>query len=319
MTPDSISDQETLEWGDAPERREVGDSPLVLRLEGYEGPIDVLLELARQQKVDLAEISILQLVDQFLAFVREAKKRHLALAADYLVMAAWLAYLKSRLLVPKVGDGEEDDPEDLAALLTFRLQQLSAMREAAAKLVDLPRLGLQRFSSPRLTAVEVRRKINVEASLYDLLNAYGHVQARRDSRRRAVPKVDIAHTMESAMRRLSRILPGMAGISWTSLSSFLPRDLNNAFEVRSATASTFGAALELAKQGIVNLAQDSSFADIMMKPKDLSRMDRVVANLPPVSAGDAGLEGDDQAWDLAGELDQAQERSKQEQSDRDGG
>ena len=156
------------DWNDAEPTRADGDAgagAFVLQLDGYEGPIDVLLELARSQKVDLAEISILQLVDQFLAFVREAKRLNLSLAADYLVMAAWLAYLKSRLLVPKQIEEGEDDPEDLAALLTFRLQQLSAMRQAADDLLEMPRLGLQRFATKRVSAVEIRKKVNMQASL----------------------------------------------------------------------------------------------------------------------------------------------------------
>lgn len=294
------------DWNDAEPTRADGDAgagAFVLQLDGYEGPIDVLLELARSQKVDLAEISILQLVDQFLAFVREAKRLNLSLAADYLVMAAWLAYLKSRLLVPKQIEEGEDDPEDLAALLTFRLQQLSAMRQAADDLLEMPRLGLQRFATKRVSAVEIRKKVNMQASLFDLLKAYAAIQARRDGRRRAVPKVEVPFTMEAAVKRLARVLPGLENISWTSLKSFLPPDLATPFERRSATASYFGAVLELAKQGIVTLSQSGAHEDVMLKAQDLDRLDRV-------NAADVSGDEDTQVWDLKGELDQAEGQAR---------
>lgn len=293
------------DWSDADTAGAEGDGgggTFVLQLDGYEGPIDVLLELARSQKVDLAEISILQLVDQFLGFVREAKRLNLSLAADYLVMAAWLAYLKSRLLVPKNVEEGEDDPEDLAALLTFRLQQLSAMRQAADDLLEMPRLGLQRFATKRVTAVEIRKKVNMQASLFDLLKAYAAIQARREGRRRAVPKVEVPFTMEAAVKRLARVLPGLENLSWTSLKSFLPPDLATPFERRSATASYFGAVLELAKQGIVTLSQSGAHEDLMLKAQDLDRLDRV-------SAADAAGEDTD-VWDLKGEIDQAEDQAR---------
>ena len=297
--------KDPLEWNESDDRRSPRADPasaFVVRLASYEGPIDLLLELARAQRVDLAEISILQLVDQFIAFVREANRLSLSLAADYLVMAAWLAYLKSRLLVPKQVEEGAHDPEDLAARLTFRLQQLSAMRTAADTLFQRPRLGLQRFSSPKAGAVEIHKKVSVQASLFELLKAYGAIQARRDARHRAVPKLEVPFTMEIAIQKLAGILPGIQDMRWTSLRSFLPPDLASPFERRSATASYFGAILELAKQGVVVLSQVGEHEEILLKPHDIGRLERLRATLVDTD--------DTEVWDLKGELDQAESQSE---------
>lgn len=234
---------------------------LVLALDGFEGPIDMLLSLAREQKVDLAKISILALADQYLAFVAEARKVRLELAADYLVMAAWLAYLKSRLLIP---EQPEDEPsgEDMAAALAFQLQRLEAMKGAAARLLARPRLGIDVFARGAPEDLDIQRKSVFQVTLYDLLKAYGEHRRRKET---SVLHMEPMHlySIEDAVKRLSEMLGRMP--DWTTLSHFLPREAKGTLMGRSALAAHFAATLELAKAGQVELRQDGAFGPLWVR------------------------------------------------------
>jgi segregation and condensation protein A len=239
------------------------DDALYLELDGWEGPLDLLLDLARRQKVDLRRISILELVDQYLAYVNRARALRLELAADYLVMAAWLAYLKSLLLLPR--DPEmQPSPEELALRLQLRLQRLGAMREAASRLMARDRLGRDVFLRGRPEGIRIDRKARWTASLYDVIQAYGSVKARN------APVVHIVRerpvmTLEAALERVARLL-GVAR-DWVDLRALLPRVEPDADPrlARSALASSFAASLELAKQGRAELAQDGTFAPLRLR------------------------------------------------------
>ena len=234
---------------------------LVLQLGSWEGPLDLLLLLARSQKVDLAQISILALVDQYLAFIRDAKALSLELAADYLVMAAWLAYLKSALLLP-ADPAAEPDPHGMALKLQFQLQRLAAMRDAGARLMARPQRGWDCFARAAPEGLKLETTARYDTGLFELLAAYGGIKARAGHgvhvvRRRPVMALD------EAIERLERLLG--TGIDWTELSRFMPRDLADAGYARSVLASTFVAALELTRRGKASLSQGAAFAPILMR------------------------------------------------------
>ena len=233
---------------------------LTLALDGWEGPLDLLLNLARAQKVDLAQISILQLVEQYLTYLAEARALKLEIAADYLVMAAWLAYLKSCLLLPK--DPEADpSPEEIALRLQQRLLRLDAMREAGARLLGRDRLGRDVFPRGSPEGLRLVRKAIRQVRDFDLFAAYGAVRARTQ------PAMHVVHarsvmTLDEAIDRVSGMI-GMA-LDWTFLESFLPETED--FQLRrSALASSFLAALELARLGRLDIAQDAPFAPIKLR------------------------------------------------------
>jgi segregation and condensation protein A len=233
---------------------------LTLELDGWEGPLDLLLSLARVQKVDLREISILALVEQYLRFIENAKALKLEIAADYLVMAAWLAYLKSGLLLP--GDPEIDpSPEELAMRLQLRLQRLNAMREAGARLMARDRLGRDVFTRGLPEGLRLVRKAAWDASLYDLIAAYGVVRARAEVPVHVVQRRRVM-TLEQAIDRVARMVG--SAIDWAMLESFLPPGAEGEYR-RSALASSFVATLELARQGRVALMQESAFAPLMIR------------------------------------------------------
>ncbi|MBU3078454.1 segregation and condensation protein A [Sphingomonas quercus] len=233
---------------------------LTIDIDGWEGPLDLLLALARTQKVDLRELSILALVEQYLAYVEQARSLRLELAADYLVMAAWLALLKSALLLPK--DPEADpDPELLAARLHLRLQRLDAMRDAGARLMARDRIGRDVFVRGDPEGLEVVRRAAWQADLYELLAAYGRVRARTAPVLHVVARRPVM-TLEEALRRMERMLGRLSG--WQALDRFLPSTRDPDMAV-SARASSFLAALELAKRGQVELAQDGAFAPLMIR------------------------------------------------------
>lgn len=238
---------------------------LVLDLEGYEGPLDVLLGLARDQKVDLAQISILQLADQYLEFVSRASVLQLEIAADYLVMAAWLAYLKSRLLLPQPEGEEEPSGAEMAAALAFQLRRLEAMREAGKKLFARPRLGSEVFARGAPEAIDLVRRNVYEVSLYDVLKAYGEQQSRAKSGPLTIEVLDL-YSVDEAIQRLSKLLGQMP--DWQALASFLPEDLLSDLGRRSAVASTFTATLELVREGKATLRQDSLFGPIYVRGKN---------------------------------------------------
>jgi segregation and condensation protein A len=233
---------------------------LTLDLDGWEGPLDLLLTLARTQKVDLAKISILALVEQYLAFIADAKKLRLEIAADYLVMAAWLAYLKSCLLLPK--DVEADpSPEELAFRLQLRLQRLSAMREAGARLLARDRMGRDVFARGAPEGLRVIRKSAWRADLYDLISAYGTIRARSEPAVHLVARRPVM-TLEDALVRIERLLG--TKLEWSEIHSFLPETQDPAFR-KSALASSFVATLELARQGRVELEQADAFAPLYVR------------------------------------------------------
>ena len=233
---------------------------LTLALDGWEGPLDLLLSLARAQKVDLAQISILQLVEQYLAYLAEARALKLEIAADYLVMAAWLAYLKSCLLLPK--DPEQDpSPEEIALRLQLRLQRLDAMREAGARLLGRDRIGRDVFPRGAPEGLRLVRKSLWQVRDFDLFAAYGAVRAR------TAPAMHIVHaravmTLEEALDRIGKLI-GQA-LDWTVLETFLPSTQDPQFR-KSALASSFLAILELAKRGRLEFVQEDAFAPIKVK------------------------------------------------------
>ncbi len=233
---------------------------LTIDIDGWEGPLDLLLALARNQKVDLRQLSILQLVDQYLTYVNEARELKLEVAADYLVMAAWLAYLKSALLLPR--DPEiEPSPEDLALRLQLRLERLNAMREAGARLVARDRMGRDVFTRGAPEGLKVVRKSRWQAEIYDLIAAYGQISARTRPVMHIVA-VRPVMTLEDAIARVSSLVGER--IDWSTIESFLPDDAEGLYR-KSALASSFVAALELAKQGRVELRQKSAFAPLYLK------------------------------------------------------
>jgi len=236
------------------------DDTLTIDIDGWEGPLDLLLTLARSQKVDLRELSILALVEQYLAFIHDARALKLEIAADYLVMAAWLAYLKSGLLLPR--DPEvEPDPAELALRLQLRLQRLDAMREAGARLMGRDRIGRDVFLRGAPEGLRVIRKPAWQAELYDLIAAYGAVTARNVPVMHVVSRRPVM-TLEAALQRVEAML-GHA-LDWTALEGFLPSTADPSL-ARSSRASSFLAMLELAKQGRIELRQDGAFETLWVR------------------------------------------------------
>jgi len=240
------------------------DPRLVVDVEGYEGPLDVLLTLARSHKVDLRKLSILALAEQYLEFVQQARSLHLEIAADYLVMAAWLAYLKSRLLLPDDPDSEEPSGEEMAAILAFHLQRLEAMRDAAARLMARHRLGRDVFQRGAPEGIRVIRKSVYELSLYDLLKGYGAVKSRVEVTNLRITPPPV-YTLERALGRLRSMIGGVP--DWATLESFLEPEFRTGKAARSAIASTLVASLELARQGTLELLQSKAFGPIYFRRK----------------------------------------------------
>lgn len=235
---------------------------LLLDLGGWEGPLDVLLSLARAQKVDLKQISILALVEQYLAFTEQARATKLELAADYLVMAAWLAYLKSALLLPR-DPAVEPDPEELALRLQLRLERLDAMRDAGARLMARDRLGRDVFPRGAPEGLRTVRHNNWTADLYDLIAAYGQVSARTRPVMHVVQDREVM-TLDAALERVAAMVG--SAVDWQAIERFLPAAASEQLR-RSALASSFLAALELARQGRVELRQGAPFAPLYLRPR----------------------------------------------------
>jgi len=249
-------------WAEGDGSRAVSDPELVVDVDGFEGPLDLLLHLARNQKVDLARISVLALAEQYLAFVEKVRAMRLELAADYLVMAAWLAFLKSRLLIPKQKGDEGESGEEMAALLQFRLQRLEAMREAAARLVNRDRLGRDVFARGMPEMVIVEKRNEFSATLYDLLTAYASQRQRR-----AVTNVQIAKRGVWSLKEARAILTRLVGSlsDWTALDAFLIDYLASPQDRRTAVASSFAATLELVREGTMEMRQDEVFAPLYLR------------------------------------------------------
>jgi segregation and condensation protein A len=258
--------QPNLDFAAAATAAEDGEA-LIVDIDGYEGPLHVLLALARSQKVDLMQLSILKLAEQYLAFVQQARRQQFSLAADYLVMASWLAYLKSRLLLPKPErpKGEEAPAEEVAARLAFRLAKLDAMRNAAEELKTRAQLGRDVFVRGDPEAIKVIPSGRIEGDLYGLMSAYID-QRRKEQGRHYTPRAPVAYPLEDARERLRRLLPDMG--RWTPLTGVAPFGPSDHGPSRASfVASTLSASLELVKEGTLEARQMEAFADIYLRTK----------------------------------------------------
>ncbi len=267
---DESSQQETsalseANWGDTPERIEPDDDSdvLLLELDGFEGPLDLLLVLARNQKVDLTKISILHLAEQYLAYIDAARDLRLEIAGDYLVMASWLAYLKSKLLLPEQ-EQAKDGPtgQELAAQLAFRLKRLEAMREALASLMGRKRLGLDLFARGLPEGIRIVRSTVYQASIFDLLKAYAEQRQRN-----AVTEVKWGGRVVWSIKQARERLAALLGVEpdWAVLDKFLEEYKPSPVLGRTVTASSFGATLELAREGFIELRQNQPFGPLYVK------------------------------------------------------
>ena len=252
--------QDSLFADPEPQAASAQDDALYLELDGWEGPLDLLLDLARRQKVDLRQISILALVDQYLTFIEQAEALKLEVAADYLVMAAWLAYLKSALLLPK-DEQADPSPEELAMRLQLRLARLAAMREAAARLLARDRVGRDVFVHGLPEGLRVDRRNQWQCDWFDLIAAYGQVKARTEPVVHMVRERPVM-TLDSALDRVSAMLG--VRLDWIELRDFLPPHAEPRLR-RSALASSFVAALELARLGKAELRQDQIFGPLHLR------------------------------------------------------
>jgi segregation and condensation protein A len=243
----------------------VAAEALIIDVDGFEGPLDLLLTLSRTQKVDLRKISVLELAHQYLSFVEKAKALRLELAADYLVMAAWLAFLKSRLLLPPDPSEEGPSGEELAAHLAFQLERLQAMRDSAARLMGRDQLGRDFFARGQIEVVERVKKVTYTASLLDLMQGYARLRTRDDFRPFVMDR-DSVFTLEQALERMRELI-GFTG-EWTDIVSYLPDGwVSDPVKWRSATAATFAASLELVKEGHLEIRQSESFAPIELRKR----------------------------------------------------
>ena len=261
--------QELWPDGEGPLRKDSvtgSDEALIVDVGGFEGPLDLLLELARHHKVDLAQISILALAEQYLAYIDNARKMRLEVAADYLVMAAWLAYLKSRLLLPTLLDSEEDPAEDVAARLAFRLQRLQAMRDAAAKLMARDLFGRDVFGrgNPEPLIVETQREY--ADNLIDLLKAYAERRQRKARHQTYTLKRHATWSIKEAREALERLVGTMD--AWSTFDHWLEEYLAPQDMRRSVRASSFTASLELVREGLIELRQEDAFRPIYMRRRE---------------------------------------------------
>ncbi|MCD7110408.1 segregation/condensation protein A [Rhizobium sp. DKSPLA3] len=244
------------------DERALHEAELVVDIAGFEGPLDLLLHLARNQKVDLSRISVLALAEQYIAFIESARSIRLELAADYLVMAAWLAFLKSRLLIPQPHKDDGPSGEEMALALAFRLKRLEAMRDAATRLVNRNRLGRDVFARGAPEHIPVERTSAFEASLYDLLQAYASLRQRE-----AVMQVTIERrqvwSLADARLVLARLMGGLS--DWTALDHFLLRYVGDPRQRVSAIASAFAASLEMVREGRLEIRQEEAFAPLYVR------------------------------------------------------
>ena len=257
-------EQEIAQNDDKSAERQLG---LFVNLEGFEGPIDLLLSLAREQKVDLAKISILPLAEQYLSYISTAQDLNLEVAADYLVMAAWLAYLKSRLLLPEIEAEDEEEVIDMTDALRYQLLRLEAMQTAAKRLASLPRLGRARFTRGMPEYFSQTQRPIWTATLYDLLAVYGDIRSLEEAQTLTIAATRL-YSVQEASGRLRQLLKTSPG--WTVLEHFLPPNLKQPLDRRSAIASHFVASLELAKEGVVNIRQQSHYGPLYLRVKELS-------------------------------------------------
>ena len=260
-------------WEEDDKRINTNGEPLVVDVDGFEGPLDLLLSLARTQKVDLAKISILKLAEQYLSFIDKLRDMRLELAADYLVMAAWLAFLKSKLLLPEPEAEEEESAEDLAQILAFRLKRLEAMRKAGTSLMNRNRLGREVFARGDPEPVHVVKKSEFSATLYDLLTAYA-MQRQRQS----VSTVQVAKRTVWSLQEAREALQRLVGVSeeWARLDQYLFEYLVDPEQRVTAMASSFTASLELVREGHVEIRQSGAFEPIYMRAAEKAKDEKNV-------------------------------------------
>lgn len=259
-------DKETLDFYE-PENMPAVSEALTIDIEGFEGPLDLLLALARTQKVDLSKISILALVEQYLSYINEARRLKLEIAGDYLVMAAWLAFLKSRLLLPseKIENGEQT-AEELAQRLAFRLMRLEAMRHAMAQLMTRKKFGQDVFGRGMPEGVRIVRDTQWTAQIYDLLKAYAE-QRRRSVKIIHYVKARKVWSIKEARLRLEKLF-GMSSVDWVELETYLQNYLVQGEEAKSIVASSFGATLEMAREGLLELQQTAAFSPLYVRRRE---------------------------------------------------
>ena len=257
---EEISNTYTIE----PESRIVSSDDLIVNLEGYEGPLDVLLVLAKSQKVDLMQISILQLTEQYLVFIAKVRERNLELAADYLVMAAWLAYLKSNLLIPREESGEELSAEEMAERLKLQLKKLEAIRQVSEKLMNLPRLGSDFFERGMPEGIRLIRTPEYYSSLYDLMKSYADQRYKTAYSSMTIERPPV-YAMEDALVRLQRMIGSVP--EWTRLETFLPREYSAGKGARTGVAGTLAASMELVREGLIEVQQLMPFGPVFIKSK----------------------------------------------------
>lgn len=238
------------------------DEVMYVDVDGYEGPLDLLLDLARRQKVDLAQISVLALAEQYLSFIETVREKRIEIAADYLVMAAWLAYLKSRLMVPQAASDDEPTGEMMAALLQFRLKRLEAMRKAAMQLMNRPLLGQSVFARGAPEPITIARTALWEASLFDLLKAYA-INRERGIPNDYTPRERNVWSLQEAREILNRLIGD--NMDWVPLDSYLVEYLQTPEQRVTAIASTFASSLELVRQGQVELRQTLAFGPLLVR------------------------------------------------------
>lgn len=262
------------------------DSPaaFVVDLDGFEGPIDVLLTLAREQKVDITQISIVQLADQYLTFVARVRSTNLELAADYLVMAAWLAYLKSRLLLPDLSSEDEPSGEEMAAALAFQLKRLESMQEAGARIMAHGRLGQDFFARGAPEKFAITQNTVFDVTLFDLLKCYGEQSRRKAGTTLHIEAWDI-YSVDDALERLHALVGKIP--DWQTMSEFLPKGLKEGLGLRSAIASTFAASLEMAREGKLRLRQNTSFGQIYIRSSADDQQNRPAPGPTPDNQDDS--------------------------------
>ena len=240
---------------------ENGQLSLFVILDGFEGPIDLLLSLAREQKVDLSKIAILPLAEQYLAFINSARDLDIDVAADYLVMAAWLAYLKSRLLLPDPEPEEQDEAMDMADALKFQLMKLEAMQNAGRQLMARAKLGQERFANGQPEVFKVTENVAFTATLFDLIKTYGNIATEKEHSTLTIASTRL-YSVEEAVKRLQNLMGRSPG--WSTLQSFMPPGLSSPMDRRSAMASHFTASLELVRDGDLKIRQDNHFGPIWL-------------------------------------------------------
>jgi len=263
MSQSTTDWQKTKDW--LAEKPKTNNSDVMyVDVDGYEGPLDLLLELARRQKVDLANISVLALAEQYLDFIETIRKKRIDIAADYLVVAAWLAYLKSRLMVPQIENDEEPSGEMMAAMLQFRLKRLEAMRNAGEQLINRNRLGRQIFARGNPQAIKIKNSSVWQASLYDLLKSYS-LQRQRG----IVVDYEVKQRKVMSLKQAHKILQQLIGenVEWVAIDEYLADYLGNIDERASILASSFASSLELVRQGSVELRQSVAFGKLLIRYK----------------------------------------------------